>query len=173
MDDTPNGIALFLICLGVISAFVVFLWAVNYLKGWRPAHISSVKHSQEAPTGTPRVMSRSGEVDQQAVSMVPLVPLPGTWLDVGELAHNLTEAQLLEVLALARDAKGKYRYSGKKIYALVGGNHGMFLATMRQLRGDEKDEMPEEPAVLTPIAGRPTKASYYQDPDLEFQPPPR
>lgn len=33
---------------------------------------------------------------------------------------------------------------------------------------------PEEPTILTPIAGRPTKASYYEaDPELAYQPPPR
>lgn len=32
---------------------------------------------------------------------------------------------------------------------------------------------PEEPPQVTPIAGRPTRAQFHDDPDLVFQPPPR
>jgi hypothetical protein len=108
----------------------------------------------------------------QSSHAVPLVPGTGTRLNTAEIARGLTEDQFIEVLALARNARGRFLFSGRKIYSLVGGNYGEFLVRLRQLRGDEKDDMPEEPTILTPIAGRPTKASYYNDADLEYQSPP-
>lgn len=120
----------------------------------------------------PRVMSRSEDDALPVPDQVVSVLVPGTPLPAGEIARNLTEDQIVALLATARNARGKYLYSGKKIYALVGGNYGQFLATMRRIRGDEKDDLPEEPVAYTPIAGRPTKASYYaDDPDLAYIPP--
>lgn len=105
---------------------------------------------------------------------IPPVSDTGIGVDMAQLASNLTEAQRLEILALARTPKGKWAYSGKKLYTLFGGNYNDFVATMRKLRDGQDDDPPEEPTVLTPIAGRPTKASYYpDDPALEYQPPPR
>jgi hypothetical protein len=93
-------------------------------------------------------------------------------LDTAYLAANLTEAQRLEVMALAKTVKGKWVYSGKKLYAVFGGNYNEFVATMRRLRGETDADPPEEPMMLTPFAGRPTKASYYEsDPELEYQAP--
>ena len=104
---------------------------------------------------------------------IPPVSDTGIGVDMARLAGNLTEAQRLEILALARTPKGKWAYSGKKLYTLFGGNYNDFVATMRKLRDGQDDDPPEEPTILTPIAGRPTKASYYpDDPALEFQPPP-
>lgn len=104
--------------------------------------------------------------------LIPLVPDTGTGIDTAKIAASLTEAQLLEVLALARGAQGKWLFSGKKLYSLFGGNHNEFVATMRRLR-DGQTDLPEEPDILTPIAQRPTKQSYYQDdPELRYSAPP-
>lgn len=105
---------------------------------------------------------------------IPPVSDTGIGIDTSRLAGSLTEAQRLEVLALARTPKGKWAYSGKKLYTLFGGNYNDFVATMRRLRDGQDDDLPEEPAIPTPIAGRPTKASYYpDDPALSYRPPPR
>ncbi len=152
-----------------ILGFLWFFVARPILEDYGVLAPRAVKDYQLTAAFDPPVMSRQ-EVPEKPVSATMVsVPLPGTQLDTAEIAHYLTEDQIVEVLALARDAKGKHLYSGKKIYALVGGNYGQFLATMRELREDTGD-MPDEPMVRTPIAGRPTKASYF-DPELAYRPP--
>lgn len=168
------------IALGVL---IVGL-APNVPDAWRYlvarfVNARTVNHSQEA---TPRT-GDTGEVDERnhyvendardtGINQIPAVSDTGIGVDTAWLANNLTEAQRLEVLALARTPKGKWVYSGKKLYTLFGGNYNEFVSIMRQLRNGQPDEMPEEPTVYTPFAGRPTKASYYNDPNLEYQAPP-
>lgn len=90
--------------------------------------------------------------------------------DVGDVPPDLTYEKTVTILSRLVTPAGKPRYSGKKIYNLVGGNYNEFVELMRQLR--IKDPEPaEEPTVLTPFGGRPTKASYYTDPDLVYEPP--
>lgn len=162
-----------LFSIAVTILGIGFLWffvARPILEDYGVIEPRAVKDYQLTAEFAPPVMSR--EIVQTIPVPDPMVsvPLSGTQLDTAEIAYNLTEDQILEVLALARDAKGKYLYSGKKIYALVGGNYGQFLATMRELRDGDSGDMPDEPMIRTPIAGRPTKASYF-DPELAYQPP--
>jgi hypothetical protein len=56
----------------------------------------------------------------------------------------------------------KWAYSGKKMYAMFGGNYNEFLALVREVRGEKAE--PEDDAMITPIAGRPTKASLFAEP---------
>lgn len=125
-----------------------------------------------APIPASPIMSREDRALVAVPSAQVPVPCPGTLPSPAEIAERLTEDQLFEAMVLARSKNGKPRYSGKKLYALKGGNHAEFLALIRRLRGDDQGEMPEEPTILTPIAGRPTKASLYADPEFAYQPPP-
>lgn len=86
-------------------------------------------------------------------------------------ARDLTERETIVMLAVQKNGS-KWRYSGKKIYNLVGGNHDQFLALMREIRGDLDPETAPPDLAFTPFAGRPTRASYYPDePELEYQEP--
>lgn len=94
-----------------------------------------------------------------------------TGFSVDDIPVDLTYEEIVTILARQEDAKGNHRWSGKKIYSFVGKNYGEFVTLMRVLR--PKDTEPaEEPTILTPIAGRPTKASLYADPEFAYQPPP-
>lgn len=142
-----------------------------------PAHYApaSVRHFESkdyTPALPAPIMSRENRVLVAVPPAQVPVPGPGTLPSPAEIAERLTEDQLFEAMVLARNKNGKPRYSGKKLYALRGGNHAEFLALVRRLRGDDQGEMPEEPTILTPIAGRPTKASLYADPEFVYQPPP-
>jgi hypothetical protein len=123
---------------------------------------------------TPKPVMSRPETPRPSVPVhqVP-VPVPGTNDSKAARPDDLTEDRAWEVIALAKDERGKYKHSGKKLYATKGGSYPEFLAWLRQLRGDDKTEPPEEPVVYTPIAGRPTRASYYSEPELEYKEPPR
>lgn len=161
---------------GAILVFASLRMAWEYRADLSRAVKSFRRTPAPAPFATPPARPiRYVESAPPDTDTAPIPPVPdtGIGIDTARLASSLTEAQRLEVLALARGPKGKWIYSGKKLYTLFGGNYNDFVATMRRLRNGQDDDPPEEPTILTPIAGRPTKASYYPDqPDLEFQPPP-
>jgi hypothetical protein len=170
MSDIGVVLILFVGVLLLVGILRFLAWLTEIQNEHGSLGRASVNTIKRYVATTPRVMSRSEDDAEPVPDRVVPVLVPGTPLPAGEFARNLTEDQIVELLATARNAKGKYLYSGKKIYALVGGNYGLFLATMRRLRGEEKDELPDEPMIYTPIAGRPTKASNF-DPELAYQPP--
>lgn len=92
--------------------------------------------------------------------------------DLDAVPSDLTYEEVVTILAGQMTATGKPVYSGRKIYSLVGGNYNEFTALMRQLRS--KDDAPAEPPpVVTPIAKRPTRATFQEnDPELVRQPLP-
>lgn len=92
--------------------------------------------------------------------------------DLDTVPSDLTYEEVVTILAGQMTATGKPLYSGKKIYGLVGGNYNEFSALMRELRS--KDDAPAEPPTgMTPIAKRPTRATFQEnDPDLARQPLP-
>lgn len=92
--------------------------------------------------------------------------------DLDAVPSDLTYEEVVTILAGQMTATGKPVYSGKKIYGLVGGNYNEFSALMRDLR--TKDDAPAEPiASITPIAKRPTRATFQEnDPELMRQPLP-
>lgn len=163
---------------GPVSRAFWYFFEVRYPEeeeepaSYAPASVKYFEGKDYAPIPPTPIMSR----EDRASVAVPLaqvpVPGPGTLPSPAEIAERLTEDQLFEAMVLARNKSGKFRYSGKKLYALKGGNHAEFLTLVRRLRGDDQGEMPEEPTILTPIAGRPTKASLYADPEFAYQPPP-
>ena len=86
--------------------------------------------------------------------------------------RNLTEDRVFRDTVLLRTAQGKWAHSGKRLYAFWGGNHDELLAKIRDLRGEIEPETAPPDLMLTPFAGRPTRASYYPgEPDLEYSPP--
>lgn len=136
-------------------------------------HFDQPSGAPHNPTPTHSVTSsQRGETDRR----VGVVPSSGTGPDTSRdqppvLGRNLTERETIALLANQKNGS-KWRYSGKKIYSLVGGNHDQFLAIMREIRGETTpDEAPED-LVLTPIAQRPTRATYFEDaPELRYQAP--
>jgi hypothetical protein len=173
MLEVGLGVLMFFIVLGILG-LIVWNGRREEQKQESVKRSQGVQQPEQArppSTQTPRyVESTPRDTD---TASIPAVSDTGIGTDTARLAGSLTEAQMLEVLALARTSKGKWAYSGRKLYTLFGGNYNDFCATMRRLRDDQDDDSPEEPAVLTPVAGRPTKASYYpDDPDLAYHPPP-
>lgn len=100
---------------------------------------------------------------------VPVPSTAATKIDLVFLASNLTEAQYIELGARLRDRRGKYVFSGKKLYTLAGGNHDEFLANMRRWQGGQSVD--DEPVHVTPIVGRPTSAQFETDRDFPYQAP--
>ena len=100
-----------------------------------------------------------------------LIPVSGTGIGRNTAADlvSLTEGQIVEALARRKDARGKYIYSGKKIYALVGGNYNEFVAKVQRIRGEDADL--DGPQHVTPIVGRATNAKFETDPDYPYQAP--
>ena len=105
------------------------------------------------------------------------VPVPVPARSIAELARSLTEDERLELMARATNARGEWAYSGKKLYALAGGNYGEFLEKMRRWRGENDSELParvipvsergSEPRPL--VMERPKR--FYDDPELEYKAP--
>ncbi len=100
------------------------------------------------------------EMPNDTAGTKTIPPVPDT-VDTKWLAEHLTEEQRLEVMALAKTPKGKWVYSGKKLFTVFGGNYNEFVATMRRLRDGDDDDMPEEPPATTPIAMRRTHAKFH------------
>jgi hypothetical protein len=169
---TPEQFIIVLLALAAGGVLSAIYWYWQFGTGTVAWVGVIVKYFRQRAQKAPRVMSRS---DTTAIPVSPTIPPvsdTGISRDTGAIAGNLTEREILIVLAMARNARGKYIYSGKKIYALVGGNYNDFVATMKQLRGEERDLLPDEPSVFTPIAQRPTNASYYpNNPELEYRAP--
>lgn len=92
--------------------------------------------------------------------------------DLDAVPSDLTYEEVVTILAGQMTPTGKPLYSGRKIYSLVGGNYNEFTTLMRELRS--KDDAPAEPPpVVTPIAKRPTRATFQEnDPELVRQPLP-
>jgi hypothetical protein len=165
---------LFWICVVILgSGWLYFYVARPILEAYNIVGPLESVNGLGVEESTPKPVMSNPETAKPAVPVhrVP-VPVPGTPLDTAWIAANLTEDQLFEVIALARNRQGKSLYSGKRIYSMVGGNHGVFLAKLRRLRGGDLSE--DDDDMLTPIAGRPTRAAYYEsDPALQYQEPPK
>lgn len=106
----------------------------------------------------------------------PTAPGSGPGPDYGAVLNavlrmDLTYDQAVR-LAAAIKVGDKWWLSGKKLYSAAGGNHDSLLKNVSAVRGDIDPENAPEDLMLTPYAGRATRASFYpNDPDLEYQPP--
>jgi hypothetical protein len=159
--------------ISTIIAIASILLLIGILISMAIGHLMdryAVKHSEEARHGTV-VMSRA---ESGPIATAPAVP--GTGAAPGPTpvpGGNLTEDQVFVQLALLKTRAGKWYFSGKRLYSLWGGNHDAFLARMREIRGDGPDDTPDD-TIVTPIAGRRTRAAYYPgEPDLEYESPPK
>jgi hypothetical protein len=147
MDDTPSGLVLFGICFGVIATFVVLLWLVNYLKGWRPSHMSSAPERQAVAAGTPPVhvpvldtgstartsAAPAGGTDVAAPDTTAAEGGTGEW-EAPRISTRLSDTETIALLAAQRGADGKHRYSANQIHGLVGGSRAAVLDQVRALR---------------------------------------
>ena len=126
--------------------------------------------------GTPAVVEiTSSNIEKPDTDAV--VPVSSTSIDTGiapantsKISRNLTEREIVILLAAQKNG-AEYRYSGNAIYGLVKGNRNGIMALVAELRGGTLDDAAPDDMILTPIAGRPTRASYYDDPQLEYQAP--
>lgn len=54
--------------------------------------------------------------------------------DMPRLSRNITDREMIVLLAMQRGTHGKHRYSANAIHTLVGGDRNTVLATIKQLR---------------------------------------
>jgi hypothetical protein len=152
MDDTPNGLLLFGICFGVIGTFVLLLWGVNYLKGWRPAHMSTSDEARPAPRQSVKpVLDQSaptrlhdqtsaapaGGLEPPADRVAPDMDAEQTGLDGWEMprvSRYLKDDEFIIFLASQKLPNGKYRLSANDIVKTVRGDRTEVLAIVRQVR---------------------------------------
>jgi hypothetical protein len=90
--------------------------------------------------------------------------VPPLWEQLGTLSDD----ELLDILARVVDEDGEPRFAESKIGRFVGGRLEDRIAQVRAVRGVEVETKSRQYA--TPIANRPTKASYF-DPDYPYQAP--
>jgi hypothetical protein len=161
--DMPSGLTIFAIGFCLMGTFLLLLWAVNYLKGWRPSHMSSEANK---PTATIAPANRS--VDQSAptslkvrtstalvasLEATPEAPTPDmdaeqTSLDGWEMprvSRYLSDDEFLTMLAAQKLRDGKWRLSANKIVAMVGGDRTHVLALIRQVREPAPEFKPLTP----------------------------
>lgn len=137
--------------------------------------VSSVSEGETAPSVEPAAQTSRPQAAgiKEVVSKPVSVSVPNTAaFDLASVPPDLTYEEIVTILAFQATPTGKPLYSGRKIYSLVGGNYNEFSALMRELRS--KDDAPADPPpIVTPIAGRPTRATFQEsDPDLVRQPLP-
>lgn len=133
----------------LVQPRLLMLWRSSTISPPTPAEITSSRAGVAAHTST----------DTSTISDNAAAPYP-----------YLTERAIVVWLAGLKTADS-WRYSANKIYALVGGNRNDVMTWVRSVRGEEPAP-PADDEVITPYAGRKTKAAYYpDDPLLEYQPP--
>jgi hypothetical protein len=150
MTDLFNRLDFYISLIGI--GLVIFLWA---RRKWRGVM------SRRAPVPAPVPIARehrSYAVEQAGTRSAEALP------DLVEQLGNVTDDTLLDILSHVRTADGEYRYAESRIARFIGGRTEDRIAQVRQARG-----IPTE--YRTPIANRPTKAAFYDDPDLVYQPP--
>jgi hypothetical protein len=137
---------------------------LSMLVGWIADHLpgASVKNSGGA---APVVMSRTPEPDRR-LSLSSLQTDSQTTSDRQTIAKP-TEQQMLDIFKALRAA-------GVKREAIAGPWRaaGLPLDTNLWSKAAPSEKDDDDDTIVTPWAGRRTKASYYDDPRLEYQQPP-
>lgn len=111
------------------------------------------------------------EIMSRAVDDIPAITASSLGTDAprtqdGQAAHKIRGEELLTLYQLMR----RYNIPRDEAQAaLKASNLPMSNGTWAKAAPPP----PEEPPQVTPIAGRPTRAHFHDDPDLVFQPPPR
>lgn len=90
---------------------------------------------------------------------------------LAEQLSALSEDDRLTVYALMIDDDGEYIYADSRIGRMSGGRLEDRIAQVRNVRGAPTSAKPA--AYVTPIAGRPTKAAFFETDDgLRYEEPP-
>lgn len=150
-----------LILTGLVLLAVIY-YKVPGLKEW----VRGVKRYSEVP---PAVMSRPEDQPTGISIDTSIIPTKKEPVLV-----ELTEQVIVQWMAAQKTVDG-WRWSANAIYQYMKGNRNEVMRWVREVRGGGAPlAEPEDDQTLTPIAGRPTRRSYYQDdPDLQFQEPPQ
>lgn len=163
MAGEPSGVLIFCTVVLAISGVVLTIAIVSRLARWSRGEVPLLPGIvKDLQVSAPVIMSRPSEsTPQEAPSSVETRPAQTPDQTVEKAARQkklLDTYTILKRLGLSRDAARA------------------FLSPWGiPLDNNLWAQVPAEPEPehVTPIAGRPTKASYYPDqPDLEFQPPP-
>lgn len=177
MDDATRNSALDLVmAIVAVAALVVGLTSMllGKIMAWWDAR--SVNHSRPIMSSTPAQTTPDQQTDGAGIKSPVSVPVSvsGTdtaGFDLALVPSDLTYEEVVTILAGQVTPGGKPAYSGKKIYNLVGGNYNEFTVLMRRLRAKD-GEPAEPPQSVTPIAERPTRATFREaDPELAYDPP--
>jgi hypothetical protein len=116
--------------------------------------------SSQARPPEPRIVAVPGTA---GTNQGPPVPTP-----------SLTYDAVFRDTVLLKNKQGGWQHSGKKLYALWGGNHDEFLAKVRSLRGETAPDSAAASSVgVSPIAGRPydPRQFHSDNPELQYVDP--
>lgn len=153
------GLLIFLTCVGGLG--LILFW----FRVLRPAleGLGIVKPYQEIEEPCPpSIMSNS-----EPRTSTPLVRTSNA---EPPSVSKLTEYEMVNRLASLQKVDGSWWFSANKIHEIVGGARNDVLAHVRAVRGGNPHPASDE--IITPYAGRRTKASYYpEEPELEYTPP--
>jgi hypothetical protein len=167
MQDEPSFLLLFGITVVAIASVLIGMAVVSRVARWGRGETTllpeRLRRQRESVNSSPVVMSRSQNAPpQNAPSSLETRPRPDPDQTEDKAARQkklFDTYTTLKRLGLSRDAARAFL-----------GPWGIPLDN--NLWAQVPPE--PEPEHVTPIAGRPTKASYYPDsPDLEYQGPPR
>jgi len=133
-------------------------WSATYRRYSLPVMPATPRRVMSRPASMRRPRRRSGPVS------IPVSGMPyqggGMVLDRTPLIaaapdmdapnasirlRSLPEGDLLALLAVQRGADGKHRFSGNKIYALLGGDRNAVLDRIREIREGTPAQRPSYP----------------------------
>jgi hypothetical protein len=164
----PSGLVLFGIAFVLASLLVFSLWLINYLKGWRPSHMSSGNTQDSSSAAGATGLAKSAGEDLQPLAM-PRKPA-NDGLALGTLGDNLAndlgditpaearaiirqQARAEAIVAILRAAEAnKVKSAGDQaglIEAVAGGArtsrpgtpYALLKASVDELRGKQRPEL--------------------------------
>jgi Phage integrase family len=125
-DDSPPGLVLFLISLGLLGAFVLVLWAINAVKA---RLIMSRSQPASAPDraaelvqvpipATSTAQGTTAAAPSGTVGAAPDTHGPNAGTEAWEMpriSRRLSDQDMIALLAVQRTSAGKLRYSANQI----------------------------------------------------------
>lgn len=175
METSLSDLVVVFVCtLVVLFGLPLLLWLIH--RG--PSFVRDVVEyfiilPGRTANADPEITSSTDEIPgtDAVVPEPPAVPGPSTTPSApASLTRDLTDRETVILLATQKNG-AKWRYSKNAIHTLVGGNRAEILKLIGDVRGEQLAEAPPDDIILTPHAGRPTRASYYDDPTLEYKAP--
>jgi hypothetical protein len=126
------------VSLGVFGGLVWLLWRAFPARADDTRDMSTSPKQPPAPAGMPPV---SIPVSQYGMEPGSMEQPPSAAPDIDaanagmpRLSRNITDNEMIILLAAQRGADGKPRYSANAIHALVGGDRNAVLARVKELR---------------------------------------